>query len=115
MGKSKSGLSSLVALIFLGAVAAGAYMLLRDLNGPVVTVSPETSRVGPTQDLTAHIVDPSGVRLVIVTVRRGPQSLVVLNQEFDDKAPERDVTFNLKDAKLPEGAFDLEIKAYDGS
>lgn len=115
MGKNKSGLSSLVALIFLGAVAAGAYMLLRDLNGPVVTVSPETSRVGPTQDLTAHIVDPSGVRLVIVTVRRGPQSLVVLNQEFDDKAPERDVTFNLKDAKLPEGAFDLEIKAYDGS
>ncbi len=115
MGKAKSCLPLLVALLFFGAVAAGAYMLLRDLKGPGVTISPETSRVGPRQNLTAHIADPSGVRLVIVTVRRGPQSLVVLNQEFGDNVPERDVTFNLKDAKLPEGTFELEIKAYDGS
>lgn len=115
MGKAKSSLSTLVALIFLGAVAAGAYMLLRDLKGPGLSISPETSRVGPTQDLTAHVSDPSGVRHVAVTIRRGAQSLVVLNQEFNDKAPERDVTFNLKDAKLPEGAFNLEIKAYDAS
>lgn len=115
MGKAKSSLSTLVALLFLGAVGAGAYMLLRDLNGPSVTLSPETSRVGPAQELTARLADPAGVRRVAVTIRRGAQSLVVLNQEFDDKAPTRDVTFTLKDAKLPEGAFDLEIKAYDAS
>lgn len=115
MGKAKSSLSTLVALLFLGAVGAGAFLLLRDLNGPGVTLSPETSRVGPTQELTAHLADPSGVRQVAVTVRRGAQSLVVLNEEFDDRAATRDVTFTLRDAKLPEGAFDLEIKAYDAS
>lgn len=116
MGKAKSSLSALVALIFLGAVAVGAYLLLRDLNGPAVSVAPETGgRIGPQQDLAVTLRDPSGVRSATVTIRRGAQSLVVLRKEFDDKSPEQTATFNLKEAKLPEGAFELEIKTYDAS
>lgn len=116
MGKAKSSLSALVTLIFLGAVAAGAYLLLRDLNGPAVSVAPETGgRIGPQQDLALTLRDPSGVRSATVTIRRGAQSLVVLREEFGDKSPEQTVSFNLKEAKLPEGAFELEIKTYDAS
>ena len=116
MTKHGSSLPILMTALVIGVVAAGAYFFLfRDLTGPSLTLLPETSRVGPAQNLTAEVTDPSGVRRVKITVRRSTQSLVVLDQEFSDSAPRRDVTFNLRDAKLPEGAFDLEIKAYDAS
>lgn len=115
MGKAKTSLSTLFALVFLGAVAAGAYMLLHDLDGPTALLAPDTPRIGPAQDLTLTLADPSGVRSVAVTVKRGAQSMLVLRKEFPDKSPTQEVSFNLKETKLPEGPFELEIKAYDGS
>ncbi|MCH5277265.1 MAG: peptidoglycan DD-metalloendopeptidase family protein [Desulfovibrionaceae bacterium] len=116
MTRTRSSLPILMTLLIIGAVAAGAYFFLfRDLTGPSLALSPDTSRVGPAQTLTARIADPSGVRRVKITVRRNTQSLVVLNQEFSDSATRRDVSFTLRDAKLPEGSFELEIRAYDGS
>lgn len=116
MTKNGSSLPILVIALVIGVVAAGAYFFLfRDLTGPSLTLSPETSRVGPGQNLTAQITDPSGIRRVKITVRRNTQSLVVLDQEFSDSGSRRDISFNLRDAKLPEGPFELEIKAYDAS
>lgn len=116
MTRHGSSLPILMTALVIGVVAAGAYFFLfRDLTGPSLTLSPETSRVGPAQNLTAQVTDPSGVRRVKVTVRRSAQSLVVLDQEFSDSETRRDVSFNLRDAKLPEGSFELEIRAYDAS
>lgn len=116
MPRTRSPLPLLMIALIIGVAVAGVYFFLfRDLRGPSLTLSPEISRVGPAQNLTAHIADPSGVRRVKVTVRRNSQSLVLLSEEFSDSASPRDVSFTLRDAKLPEGPFELEIKAYDAS
>ncbi len=115
MSKLSSGFSLVLALVVLGLGGAGAYMLLHDLSGPSVALTPDRDRVGPAQDLTVKLQDPAGVRSVAVSVRRNGQSMTVFSQTFPDKATTREAVFSLKDAKLPEGQFELEIKAYDGS
>lgn len=103
-------------LFILALAGAGAYFLMRDLSGPSVTLSPETSgRIGLAQPLELDMSDKSGVQSVTVTVKRGGQSMTVLQQNFPTLEPTQKFSFNLKETKLPEGAFELEIRAVDGS
>ena len=114
--RSSSGLSVVAMLVILALAGTGAYFLMRDLSGPVVTISPETSgRMGLTQNLELDMSDKSGVQAVTVTVKRGEQSMTVLQQTFATLEKTQKATFNLKETRLPEGAFELEIKVSDGS
>lgn len=116
MGKATSRLSALLVLFFLGIAAVGSYTLLRDLDGPTITLSPgEAGRIGPNQDMTLTLKDKAGIRNVAVVVKRGGQTMTLVKQDFAPVQPEAKLTFNLKEAKLPEGAFELEIKSYDAS
>ena len=83
-------------LIILALAGAGAYFLMRDLSGPVVTLTPQTSgRVGLTQNLELDMSDKSGVQSVTVTVKRGEQSMTVLQQTFATLEKTQKVSFNL--------------------
>lgn len=104
----------IVLLLLAGGI--GAYVLFQDLEGPSIALSPETGgRLSPAQELTATLHDAAGINSVVVTLKRSTQSMVILRQNFTSTQPDRVVTFNLKDSGLPEGAFDLEVKAYDAS
>ncbi len=103
-------------LLILALAGVGAYFLMRDLSGPAVTLSPaETGRVGLAQVMELDMSDKSGIQSVSVTVKRGEQSMTVLQQTFPTLEQRQKVSFNLKSTKLPEGAFELEIRVADGS
>ena len=103
-------------LLILALAGAGAYFLMRDLSGPSVSMNPELAgRVGLLQNIELDMSDKSGVQSVSVEVRRGDQSMTVLDQTFPTLEKRQKVSFNLKETKLPEGAFELEIRAVDGS
>ena len=103
-------------LLILALAGAGAYFLLRDMSGPAVSLSPSgAGRVGLAQPLTLDVSDKSGVQSVEVTVKRGEKSMTVFQQTFPTLEKSQKVTFNLKDTRLPEGAFELEVRAVDGS
>ena len=114
-GKRSSGLSVIALLLILGAAGAGAWVLMRDLSGPVVKLSPETSRIGLSQPLEVAVGDKSGVQGVTVTVKRGTQSMVVKQETYAVPEQSRRIVFDLKDTRLPEGAFELEVRAVDAS
>lgn len=114
-GKRSSGLSVIALLLILGAAGAGAWVLMRDLSGPVVKLSPETSRIGLSQPLEVAVGDKSGVQSVTVTVKRGTQSMVVKQEKYAVPEQSRKIVFDLKDTRLPEGAFELEVRAVDAS
>lgn len=106
----------LLTIILLGLLAAGGYVLFQDMTGPEVTLSPATDRVSPKLEMTLNIKDAkSGVRAVTVAVKKNSNSFVILDKQFPDVQFEQRVTFNLKDAGLREGAFELEIRASDAS
>lgn len=102
--------------IILVALGFGAYVLLDDLDGPDIVMTPDTGRISPTQDIGLTLTDAkSGVRSVTVTVHRNNQSLVILDTVFNPAAPVQKASFNLKNAGLRDGAFELEITARDDS
>jgi hypothetical protein len=89
---------------------------MRDLSGPLISVNPTIKgRMGITQNISLSMDDKSGIRSATVTVKRGKQSMVVLDEKFATLELHRELSFNLKDTRLPEGAFELEIKVLDGS
>ena len=116
MPHEKSRLASIVMIVALVGIAVAGFFLLRDLKGPSISLSPnETGRVGATQNMTLTLTDQAGIRAVQITIRRGAESFTLLRHEFDHLQTEQKVNFNLREAKLPDGAFELEVKASDAS
>lgn len=96
--------------LILAALGFCIYLFLDDLDGPEVTMTPDTGRISPTQEITLKLADAkSGVRSVVVTIHRNNQSLVILDKVFSEPAPVQTTSFNLKNAGLRDGAFELEI------
>lgn len=102
--------------LILAVLGFGIYLFLDDLDGPELVMTPDTGRISPTQDVTLKLSDAkSGVHSVLVTIHRNNQSLVILDKVFNEAAPSQTVSFNLKNAGLRDGAFELEITARDDS
>ena len=107
--------SSVLGVLVVLALGVGGYTFFKDLDGPAIDVSPNTGRVSPASVLKISMKDPSGIRSITVGVRKNNALNVIFNKHFDQYLPERTVEVPLKDANLREGAFDLEVRATDGS
>jgi murein DD-endopeptidase MepM/ murein hydrolase activator NlpD len=106
----------LVFILVVGGICFAAYMFFRDLEGPVIAMTPDTGSLSPNNDISLHLEDaPSGVRAVSVSVRKGNQSLVVFEQAFSPVQPVVNTSFNLKKSGLREGQIEMEIRATDGA
>lgn len=116
MAAAKNISALLLSVIVIGLLAVGGYVTFQDMSGPEVTLSPATDRVSPKLDMVLDLKDAkSGIRAVTVTVKKNSNTYVVFEKHFPDVQFHQRVTFNLKDAGLREGAFELEIKASDAS
>ena len=102
-------LSVFFALIF------GGYAFLKDLNGPEIRISPDTSRISPNSVLTVHLQDPSGVQALEVRIRKNNQIIPVYKKVFETVKEEQVVQVPFKDVQMREGALDLEVRAQDAS
>ncbi len=113
--RKRSMFSSVLGVLVVLALGVGGYTFFKDLDGPAIDVSPNTGRVSPASVLKISMKDPSGIRSITVGVRKNNVLNVIFNKHFDQYLPERTVEVPLKDANLREGAFDLEVRATDGS
>lgn len=110
---------NLFSMTLMGLVTAAlvtaAYMFFKDLDGPVVVITPESGRVSPEGSLQIKMTDPAGIRSLIVGIRKNNTLNVIYDKHFDDYLQERIVDVPLKGAQLRDGAFELEIRATDAS
>lgn len=113
--RKRSLFSSVLGIIVVAILVLGGYTFFKDLDGPTVDVTPNTGRVSPASVLKARMKDPSGIRSISVGVRKNNVLNVIYSKHFDQYIPEREVEVPMKDANLREGAFELEIRATDGS
>ena len=113
--RKKSLLSTVLGIIVIALLVAGGYTFFKDLDGPTVEVTPNTGRVSNASVLKIQLKDPSGIRSISVGVRKNNIVNVIFSKHFDKYLPEREVEVPMKDANLREGAFELEIRATDGS
>ena len=100
-------------LLILALAEWGAYFLMRDLSGAFRDHESRALRPHrPCAERELNLADKSGVQSVTVTVKRGEQSMTVLQQTFGTLEKTQKASFNLKETRLPEGAFELEIRAW---
>ena len=106
----------LLALILLGAGGGLAYFLMKDMDGPTIKISPDNGRASANQEFTVFLEDSaSEVKNVTISVRKNNISSPVASHTFDPPTKAAQFTFNLKDANLRDGAFELEVKTTDTS
>ncbi len=113
--RKRSLFSSVLGIIVVAILVLGGYTFFKDLEGPTVDITPNTGRVSAASVLKVRMKDPSGIRSITVGVRKNNVLNVIYNKHFDQYIPEREVDVPMKDANLREGAFELEIRATDGS
>ncbi len=113
--RKRSLFSSVLGIIVVAILVLGGYTFFKDLDGPTVDVTPNTGRISPASVLKVRMKDPSGIRSISVGVRKNNVLNVIYSKHFDQYIPEREVDVPMKDANLREGAFELEIRATDGS
>ena len=113
--RKKNMFSSLLGLLIITGLAAGGYTFLKDMDGPVVEVAPNTGRVSPATILQVSMSDQSGIRSLSVGIRRNNVINIIFKKHFDAYHTQRTVEVPLRNANLREGAFDLEIRATDSS
>ncbi len=104
-----------VFLVIFGGIAAAGYMFFKDMDGPGISMEPDTGSVSPVKDITLRLADESGVRAVSVSIRKGAQSVLVFEQNFASTPQNATATFSLKDSGVRNGPIEMEIRAVDGS
>lgn len=105
----------MLGILVVALLVLGGYTFFKDLDGPTVEVTPNTGRVSFASVLKISMKDPSGIRSISVGVRKNNVLNVIFSKHFDQYVPTREVEVPMKDANLREGAFELEIRATDGS
>lgn len=104
-----------LGLVVILALGGAAYVFFKDMDGPSIEISPDNGRVSPSSAMKVRMADASGIRSLVVGIRKNNVLNVIFNRHFDDYLPEREVEVPLKEAQLREGAFEMEIRATDGS
>jgi hypothetical protein len=116
MSKPKSIALTLFLIILLGAVGGGGYLLLKDQQAPLITVTPGDGRLSKNSSLEISLADQaSGLKNLTVLIRKNTNTTTIYQQDWMDRLPERKEVINLSSIDLKEGAFELIVKASDGS
>ncbi len=115
-----SNLKNVVLTLFvfglLGACGVGGYMLFKDQQAPLITVTPGDGRLSQNSVLEISLADhASGVKSLTVLIRKNSTMMTVYQQDWADRLPERKEMVNLSSVNLQEGAFEVIVKATDGS
>lgn len=112
----KSGVFSIfMAIVLIASIGFAGYIFFKDLDGPAVQITPATGRIGPSAILKASLTDASGIRSLVVGIRKNNVLNVIFEKHFNEYLPMREVEIPLKNAQLREGGFEMEIRATDGS
>ncbi len=111
----KSIISTLLILILFGGFGYGAYLFFNDMEGPSISISPNTGKVAPDTPITITLHDKSLVRSINIAVIEKDRRTEIVAKNFNPYKVEDSISFNLKNSPIREGAFEFEIKALDAS
>ncbi len=113
--RKRGFVSGFLLFVLIGVILSAGYVFFKDLDGPAIKLSPDSGRVGHATVLKISMEDKSGIRSLVVGIRKNNALNVIYNKHFDEYLPRRVVEVPLKEAQLREGVFELEIRATDGS
>ena len=112
---SRRFLPNLLLVLVIAVIAAVAFTFLKDMDGPTITLTPNTGRVSPQTVLEVAVEDPSGIRELNVGTRKNNNFVSFFRKHYDGKAVRQVEQIPVKSANLAQGSFELEIRVTDAS
>jgi len=113
--QKKNYFTILSVMGILGIICYALFILLKDLDGPIMSLSPDISTISPTTELTLNIEDASKIRSLVIIASKTSNTKVIFNKVFKDLEPTQTVTFNFSKADFKDGVLNLRVKATDAS
>ncbi|MBN1140590.1 MAG: M23 family metallopeptidase [Deltaproteobacteria bacterium] len=105
----------LALLIIALVVGGGIFLVVRDKEGPVLTLIPDSPYVS-LRPLVLELKDEqSGLRSLEISAIQKEKEITLLARDYPERPRHGSETFSLKQAPLAEGPFILRILAKDGS
>lgn len=106
----------ILGVLFIVAIGALVYFLLRDLSGPELTLLPRASHVSKHTAFTLGAKDiGTGVSSIRVLAKQGGIEQIILEKTYAQSAPSVQEKFALPEGPLKNGPIELEITATDSS
>ncbi len=116
MSNSKSLVTSMLFVILLIACGLGGYVLLKDQQGPAISLAPADGRVNKNSVLEITLSDEkSGLKNLTVLIRKNTTTSTIYRQDWTDSPAQRVEQVDLSAAQLQEGAFEVIVRATDSS
>ena len=106
------GIKKLVILIFLVAIAYGAYIYFRDMSGPQLSFSPDKGYITRSTLLHLELWDKSGLKYAHVTAVQGNNSFTLLEKEYPQGTTSSHEAIKL-DPMIQDGELEIHITATD--
>ncbi|WP_461209356.1 M23 family metallopeptidase [Desulfocurvus sp. DL9XJH121] len=107
----------LVVVAVVAMLAGGSLVYFKDTTPPQVTLTPAQGAVGPNTQFTLAAEDPSGLRLMSVTLEKDGTTLPLCGETPAGKPASAKLAFTLGDAikGIKDGPVTLKVLAVDGS
>lgn len=106
--------SSLLFILLLIALAAGAFYYFRDTSAPLATLSPDSGAVSPMRPLELRLEDTgAGIKNLTVTLLQQGAANTLVSKNYPAGTAEVMEALDLAAANLVEGPFDIVIAAGD--
>ncbi len=108
-------LFKLILILFVVlALAAGSFLLLRDMTPPEIAVTPGQGPVSARLPLQLKVVDPGvGLRSLVLTATQGSRVVMLLNREYPEGTGIVEEPVVLTGEGLQDGAVQVSVKAAD--
>lgn len=104
----------IIILSVVLALAAGAFLLLRDMTPPEIAVTPGQGPVSARLPLQLKVNDPGvGLRSLVVTATQGSRVVMLLNREYPEGTGIVEEPVVLTGEGLQDGAVQVSVKAAD--
>ncbi|MDO4840685.1 MAG: M23 family metallopeptidase [Desulfovibrionaceae bacterium] len=112
---SRRFLPNILVVLVIAIISALAYTFLKDMDGPAVSISPDTGYISPATVLQVTCEDPSGIRELHVGIRKNNSFTPFFDKRYETMEATRTEAIPMRNVPLATGAFELEIRATDGS
>ena len=103
-----------IILSVILALAAGGFLLLRDMTPPEVAVTPGQGPVSARLPLLVKLSDPgTGLRSLVVTATQGTRTVTLLNRDYQEGTGAVEEPVALTGEGLQDGAVEVRVQVAD--
>ncbi len=114
--KKRFPFGTVIGVLVLAVLAAGAFMVFRDTTPPTIGIEPDVAHVGLPTEYVVTVDDPgSGLKSVEISAVQGEKNVPILSKQMPQGTRQAKEKFTLPKDQFKDGALSIQVTARDNS